>query len=82
MTTVKVERRTARSEPYVFELRSDLDSSAELKLDLQFMGHYNEPNLELAHRYGGDDDLDCTYILNYNPQTGEWTTQREAHHSL
>lgn len=78
LQSVQIERRILRSEPYIFELRNGLDPGAELKLILQFMGHYNEPNLELMHRYGSDDDLECTYLLGFDPQTGKWSTQREA----
>ncbi|EED22609.1 chromatin regulatory protein sir2, putative [Talaromyces stipitatus ATCC 10500] len=35
------------------------------------LDHYNEPNLELTHMYKGDGGE--TYLLDYNPQTREWT---------
>ncbi|KAI5865144.1 NAD-dependent deacetylase sirtuin-7 [Durotheca rogersii] len=77
--SVKLEynRRVARAEPFVIQLRGDLDPGAQLKLVLEFMGHYGEPNLDLTYEYGGDGaDAQALYLLEYNPQTGEWRTSR------
>ncbi|KAK5697343.1 hypothetical protein LTR97_007480 [Elasticomyces elasticus] len=79
LQSVKVERRTAKTEPYIFELRDDLVSGVEFMIELQFMGHYGEPNLTLTHRYDvGWEDLQCSYLLSYSPQNASWTTSREA----
>ncbi|GAD92795.1 hypothetical protein NECHADRAFT_106479 [Paecilomyces variotii No. 5] len=67
-------RRIARSEPYIIHVRESLQPGTELKLELEFMGHYNEPNLELVHEYNGEEEL--LYILNFNPQTGEWVIEK------
>jgi NAD-dependent protein deacetylases, SIR2 family len=68
-------RRVARTEPYVIHVRESLRPGAQLKLDLEFMGHYNEPNLEIVHDYNGNED--GLYILEYNPQNGAWVTRRQ-----
>lgn len=77
LESVKLEgsRRIARSEPFIIQVRESLQPSAQLKFELEFMGHYNEPNLELVHSYNGDEET--LYILKYNPQNGEWTTERQ-----
>ncbi|KAJ5200720.1 hypothetical protein N7491_008474 [Penicillium cf. griseofulvum] len=67
-------RRVAREEPYVIHLRESLQPGAQLKLELEFMGHYNEPNLELVHDYNGDEP--GLYILEYNPQNRAWVIRR------
>lgn len=65
-------RRGARSEPFALSIREALVSGASLlKLELEFMGHYNEPDLKLTHLYRGDKEV--MYLLNYDPQTGKWT---------
>ncbi|KAJ5604205.1 hypothetical protein N7537_007161 [Penicillium hordei] len=68
-------RRVVRTEPYVIHVRESLRPGAQLKLDLEFMGHYNEPNLEIVHDYNGNED--GLYILEYNPQNGAWVTRRQ-----
>ncbi|KAK3116788.1 hypothetical protein LTR53_002490 [Teratosphaeriaceae sp. CCFEE 6253] len=78
LQSVRVERRVLRAEPHVFELRNGLESGFEMRVELQFMGHYNEPDLAITHHYGGDQDLDCTYSLEYDPRDGDWTTTREG----
>lgn len=77
LRSVKLEgsRRVARSEPYIIHVRDEVKPSAALTFDLEFMGHYNEPNLELVHSYNGDEEV--LYLLEYNPETGEWTTERQ-----
>lgn len=65
-------RRGVRSEPFALSIREALvPGASQLKLELEFMGHYNEPNVELTHLYRGDEEV--MYLLNYNPQTGKWT---------
>ncbi|KAG0645284.1 O-acetyltransferase -1 [Hyphodiscus hymeniophilus] len=46
-------RRLLKSEPYLFAFRGDLDLDVKLRLDLEFMGHYGEPHLELAFDHSG-----------------------------
>lgn len=48
-----------------------MPGASQLKLELEFMGHYSEWNLELTHLYRGDEAV--MYLLNYDPQTGMWT---------
>ncbi|KAF4633201.1 hypothetical protein G7Y89_g4920 [Cudoniella acicularis] len=80
LQSVKVEynRRVARSEPFVVNFRGELDSGTELKLELEFMGHYGEPNLEIVYEYRKEDDKHTLYLLNYNPLTGEWKTSKQS----
>lgn len=74
LQSVKLEynRRVVRSEPFTINLRSDLDPGTELKLQLEFMGHYGEPNLDIIYEYSGEGDGQTLYLLEYNPQNGEW----------
>lgn len=76
LQSVKLEgsRRVARSEPFIINVRESLQPGAQLNLELEFMGHYNESNLELVHNYNGDEEI--LYILKFNPQNGEWTIER------
>lgn len=67
-------RRTVRSEPFVIGLRGELEAGTELKLELQFMGHYGEPNLEVVYRYCSEANTQVKYLLEYNPENGEWKT--------
>jgi mono-ADP-ribosyltransferase sirtuin 6 len=75
LQTVKLEgtRRIARSEPFVLNVRESFQPDAVLKLELEFMGHYNEPNLELTHKYNGEGEV--LYILKFNPYIGEWSIE-------
>ena len=49
-----------------------------LKFDLEPIVHYNEPNLGLSREY--DKEKEAMYILEFNPQNGEWwsTSKQEA----
>lgn len=66
-------RRVARTEPFTIHVRDALQHGMGLKLELEFMGHYNEPNLELEHVFDGEKET--LYLLEYNPQTGEWSVE-------
>ncbi|CAG8242178.1 unnamed protein product [Penicillium olsonii] len=68
-------RRIARAEPFVIQVRESLQPGSRLKLDLEFMGHFDEPNLELVHEYNGDEE--ALYELEFNLQNGEWTVIRQ-----
>jgi hypothetical protein len=69
-------RRTVRSEPFIINLRSNPEAGTELKLELEFMGHYGEPNLEVAYISQGDDDTETHFLLEYKPGDGSWKTTR------
>lgn len=73
LQSVKVEgsRRISRNEPHVFNLRDELTLDTTLKLELEFMGHYNEPNLIIDHRVG---IIPCSYLIEFDPHTGQWVT--------
>jgi mono-ADP-ribosyltransferase sirtuin 6 len=67
-------RRIVRAEPFIILVRETLQPVSPLKLDLEFMGHYDEPNLELIHEYNGEEEV--LYLLEFNLQNGEWTIAR------
>ncbi|KAL2196923.1 DHS-like NAD/FAD-binding domain-containing protein [Corynascus similis CBS 632.67] len=71
-------RRALKAEPFVFDLRGDVvKDGAELSFELEFMGHYGEPNLELVHALRESELETATmYSLEYNPQNGEWIVAR------
>lgn len=73
-------RRVVKAEPFVFDLRGgDGDAERlELRLELEFMGHYGEPSLELVHelRVGEVGDI-VLYVLEYDPGNGKWVTVRQ-----
>ncbi|KAJ5815718.1 hypothetical protein N7474_007495 [Penicillium riverlandense] len=66
-------RRVAREEPFIIHVRELLQPGSQLNLELEFMGHYNEPNLVLAHNYNGEEEI--LYILSFNPQNGQWVIE-------
>ncbi|KAI1799712.1 DHS-like NAD/FAD-binding domain-containing protein [Daldinia bambusicola] len=71
-------RRGARAEPFLISFRSDLDLGAEIKLELEFMGNYGEPNLEIVYEYTGKAATEVLYLLEYDPKTGEWKTIKQT----
>ncbi|KAL8951476.1 MAG: hypothetical protein Q9222_002553 [Ikaeria aurantiellina] len=69
-------RRVVRSEPYAINFRGSLNPGTSLTLQLEFMGHYGEPNLQIIHECTGKNDAETLYLLEYNPQTREWKTEK------
>ncbi|KAK4155840.1 DHS-like NAD/FAD-binding domain-containing protein [Chaetomidium leptoderma] len=71
-------RRVVKAEPFAFDLRGDVaEEGLELQLELEFMGHYGEPNLELVHGVQDNElGVAVVYLLEYNPYNGEWKTTR------
>lgn len=69
-------RRLARSEPFVINYRGSLELGTLLKLELEFMGHYGEPNLDLVHQFSKEGGTEALYILEYSPHNGQWETSR------
>ncbi|KAH7129477.1 DHS-like NAD/FAD-binding domain-containing protein [Dactylonectria estremocensis] len=80
LQSVKLEnnRRTIRSEPFSIQFRGDLVPGLEFKVELEFMGHYEEPNLKLVHQYSHEQDMEGLYHLEYNPYRREWKVTRET----
>ena len=76
LQSIKLEgnRRVLKTEPFIFSFRDGLEPGTDLKLDLEFMGHYREPNLEIVHEYRNEEDGPTLYLLDYDPSTGVWTT--------
>lgn len=70
-------RRALKAEPFAFDLRGDAaEAGYELRMELEFMGHYGEPNLELVHGIQ-EDRGSAVYLLEYKPENGVWKTARE-----
>jgi len=76
LRSVKLEynRRVARTEPFSISFRGALEPDTELKIELEFMGHYGEPNLQIVHEH----ETQMLYFLEYNPQSGEWKTTKQT----
>ncbi|KAI1813653.1 NAD-dependent deacetylase sirtuin-7 [Poronia punctata] len=71
-------RRTAQSEPFLINFRTTPEPGAQLKLELEFMGRYGEPNLEVTYDYPSGGDAESHYLLEYDPNNGRWeSTQIE-----
>jgi len=64
----------ARAEPFACTLHRQSQSGLEVKLELEFMGHYGEPNVEIVSRYEENGNFERVYRLAYNPALGEWQT--------
>ncbi|KAK7923421.1 hypothetical protein PG985_007492 [Apiospora marii] len=79
LQSVKLEnnRRVVRAEPFTINLRDELEIGTRLKLVLEFMGHYGEPNLELSHLYDNAGAALALYLLEYDPLLGQWTTTQQ-----
>ncbi|KAI1655270.1 DHS-like NAD/FAD-binding domain-containing protein [Daldinia decipiens] len=85
LRSVKLEqycRRAACIEPFTISFRSDLDIGTELELELEFMGNYGEPNLGIRYEYTGEAGAEILYLLEYDPQTGGWKTERQESQSI
>lgn len=68
-------RRAAREEPFAINVRECFEPGTSLNLELEFMGHYNEPKLQLTHEYRGEEDV--LYLLIFNPQNGQWQVKKQ-----
>ncbi|EXF74778.1 NAD-dependent deacetylase sirtuin-7 [Colletotrichum fioriniae PJ7] len=69
-------RRVARTEPFTIPFRGELVRETEVKVELEFMGHYGEPVLEIGMEYHGEEKLERMYLLEYDPSTGAWKVSR------
>ncbi|KXX79908.1 hypothetical protein MMYC01_203752 [Madurella mycetomatis] len=67
------QRREVKQEPFSFQLRGELAEAMLLRVELEFMGHYGEPGLEVAMEGEGEE---WEFVLEYNPYTGEWKTNK------
>lgn len=70
-------RRLVRAEPFDIDFRGFPDAGTQVQLELHFMGHYGEPNLDVTYTYGGLDIDEAVYDLQYDPATGKWVVDRE-----
>ena len=72
-------RRVARAEPFLVNIRGGLDEIPEgrLAIELELMGHYGEPNLEIVYEVLPSATERAVYLLEYNPSTGEWVTTKQ-----
>lgn len=67
------QRREVKQEPFAFQLRGELAEAMPLRVELEFMGHYGEPGLEVAME--GEEE-EWEFALEYYPCTGEWKTNK------
>ena len=74
-------RRVARAEPSIIHVRNSIQPGADLRFELEFMGHYDEPNLELVHSYIETEEV--FYLLVWSPyqavdnrKTGDFQLER------
>jgi hypothetical protein len=79
LRSVKLEynRRVVRAEPFVINFRGALDPKTELKLKLEFIAHYGEPNLDIVYEVRNEGNGQTRYLLEYNPQNGQWKTRKQ-----
>jgi len=63
-----------------FDMSKEISQSFELPtptliLRIHFMGHYNEPHLDIEHKFNTEAFQKESYLftLNFNPITGSWT---------
>ncbi|KAK0747212.1 DHS-like NAD/FAD-binding domain-containing protein [Apiosordaria backusii] len=76
LRSVKLEgsRRPAVAEPFTLVFRMEDREDLELKLELEFMGNYLEPNVEILH---SAKQLERLYLLEYSLYTREWQVAAE-----
>jgi len=72
---------TLKKEPFdviVSDNCEELEESvAKLKIELEFMGHYNEPVLTMEYELPDDGTPKLEdWLLLYNPMTGIWKTEK------
>lgn len=67
-------RRVVRSEPFKFNLRETSSPGTLFKFELEFIGHYNEPNLVVAYNYPEDEGEEDMFSLEFDPNAGIWQT--------
>lgn len=71
-------RRVARSEPFIIKFRRRLNPGTLLKLELEFMGHYGEPNLIIDYMVNGEEAAAAEYFLAFDPYTGLWKSDKQG----
>jgi len=69
--------KTITSEPFNIMINEkDEPGTFKLKLELEFMGHYNEPVLNMEYELPTDSTSKLEdWLLLYNPMTGIWKTE-------
>ncbi|KAK3323215.1 DHS-like NAD/FAD-binding domain-containing protein [Cercophora scortea] len=76
-------RRVVREEPFVFAVQRGggrADVGTVLKFELEFMGHYGEPGVEVEFIVGeeGEERAErVTYLLEFDLGVGGWAVTRE-----
>lgn len=55
---------------YVFERTGDEDAS-EVKIELQFMGHYREPSFRFTYALK-EESSDKRFMISFNPEEARW----------
>ncbi|KAF2497084.1 NAD-dependent deacetylase sirtuin-7 [Lophium mytilinum] len=69
---LKDSRRVARAEPFVISFREELEEGRELRLELDFMGHYGECNAEVVHVFSGEGASRSEHMLEYEVGVDGW----------
>lgn len=79
LRTVKLvnNRRVAQVEPFQFSLREQSEPGVDLAMELEFMGHYGEPNLDIVHHVFDSQATRTLYLLDYNPASGVWEVDKQ-----
>lgn len=70
-------RRVAQSEPFQFDFRGAVTPETEFTFELEFMGHYGEPNLEVVFTPPDGHQARTLYLMGYNPATGDWQVSQQ-----
>lgn len=78
LRAVKFNNAVARNEPFEFNFRGNVRAGMELKFELEFMGNYGEPNLEVLHTVKDEQSCKSLYLLAYDPITGQWRVNMEG----
>ncbi|KAK0619496.1 NAD-dependent deacetylase sirtuin-7 [Immersiella caudata] len=64
-------RRAMKTGPFTINLRRKMEAGDVIEAEVEFMGHYGEPNLIIKNVYGRETG----YLLEYDPSTGQWDVQ-------
>ncbi|KAF2803071.1 NAD-dependent deacetylase sirtuin-7 [Mytilinidion resinicola] len=73
---LKDSRRVVRAEPFVISFREELEEGRELRLELEFMGHYGECNAEVVHVFSGDRGSRSEHLLEYEVGGQGWVVSQ------
>jgi len=75
VTTKGNDRTMLRKEPFLYKFTPKKDEE-ELDIKLEFMGHYQEPELHVAYKTTKSSSSKM-YLLSYDPFNQEWKTDEK-----